>query len=383
MTSSDIMSGPALSTNSRKMSSITMATKVSQPMSALREKLAEKPTFKVVAMPDFYLDYILAYPGKLDEMAKAMVDVAERGGGNILGWKHLVGRGGNASNFSAQLLKLGVKVFPIVETDDFGKLALAHFLKGADLSRVRSTGTLSRTLAFEAEYSGRHVNIMASDPGSLSSFGPEKLTQEDKELIREADFVCVFNWNQNSRGTELAEKVFQIAKSEGKGVTFFDPGDPTSRASEISGLNELVLSKGLVDVLSVNENELTQLASAVTEETGKFDGEEENPLFQAASVFSMLGSRVDLHTPAFSATFIDGQRERVLCAMSTPLKVTGAGDAWNAGDILAQGIGLDHRERLILANATAAAYMRRPDLDPCSMDEILARVEEIEKLNAR
>ncbi len=322
-----------------------MATKVSQPMSALREKLAEKPTFKVVAMPDFYLDYILAFPGKLDEMAKVMVDVAERGGGNILGWKHLVGRGGNASNFSAQLLKLGANVSPIIETDDFGKLALAHFLKGADLSHIRSTGTLSRTLG-------------------------------------EADFVCVFNWNQNLKGTELAETVFQTAKTEGSGVTFFDPGDPTSRASEIPGLNERVLSKGLVDVLSVNENELTQLASAVTEETGEFDGEEADPLFQAASVFSMLGSRVDLHTPTFSATFIDGQRERVLCANSTPLKVTGAGDAWNAGDIFAQGIGLGHKERLVFANATAAAYMRKPDLDPCSLDEILERAGEIEKLNA-
>ena len=350
--------------------------------SVLKERLVEKPLFKVVSMPDFYLDYILAFPGKLDEMAKVMVDVAERGGGNILGWKHLVGRGGNASNFSAQLLKLGANVSPIIETDDFGKLALAHFLKGADLSHIRSTGTLSRTLAFEAEYSGRHVNIMASDPGSLSSFGPEKLSDLDKELIREADFVCVFNWNQNLKGTELAETVFQTAKTEGSGVTFFDPGDPTSRASEIPRLNEQVLSKGLVDVLSVNENELTQLASAVTEETGEFDGEEADPLFQAASVFSMLGSRVDLHTPTFSATFIDGQRERVLCANSTPLKVTGAGDAWNAGDIFAQGIGLGHKERLVFANATAAAYMQKPDLDPCSLNEILERVGEIEKLNA-
>lgn len=356
---------------------------MSQLVSALKERLAEKPSFKVVAMPDFFLDYILAYPGKLDEMAKAMVAVAERGGGNIPGWKHFVGRGGNASNFSAQLLKLGANVSPIIETDDFGKLALSHFLKGADLSRVRSTGKLSRTLAFEAEYSARQVNIMASDPGSLSSFGPEKLDDEDKELIREADFVCIFNWNQNLKGTDLAERVFQIAKTEGKGVTFFDPGDPTSRASEIPGLNERVLSKGLVDVLSVNENELTQLASAVAEETGAFDGEEANPLFQAASVFSMLGSRVDLHTPAFSATFIDGQRERVLCSKSTPLKVTGAGDAWNAGDILAQGMGLDHQERLVFANATAAAYMKRPDLDPCSLTEILQQVEEIEKLNIR
>src|SRR5256885_17227233 len=105
MTSSDIMSGPALSTNSRKMSSITMAPKVSQPVSALKEKLAEKPTFKVVAMPDFYLDYILAYPGKLDDMAQGMVDVAGRGGGEILGVENPRGGGGKGSNSSPPLLK--------------------------------------------------------------------------------------------------------------------------------------------------------------------------------------------------------------------------------------------------------------------------------------
>src|SRR5712664_4406906 len=101
---------------------------------ALKEKLGEKPGFKVVAMPDFYLDYILAFPGKLDQMASAMVDVAERGGGNLLGSKHLVGRGGNASNLSAQLSKLGVNVVPIIETDEFGRMALAQFLKDVDLS---------------------------------------------------------------------------------------------------------------------------------------------------------------------------------------------------------------------------------------------------------
>jgi len=356
---------------------------VSRLASSLKEKLAKKPGFKVVAMPDFYLDYVLAFPGKLDEMASAMVDVAGRGGGNLLGWKHLIGRGGNASNFSAQLSKLGVSVVPVIETDEFGRIVLAQFLKDVDLSHVTTTGSLSRTLAFEVEHIGRRVNIMASDPGSLSSFGPEKLVAEDLELIRQADFACVFNWNQNLKGTELAEKVFQTAKNEGRGVTFFDPGDPTSRASEIPRLNEQVLSKGLVDVLSVNENELTQLASAVSEATDGFEGEEENPLFQAASVFSMLGSRVDLHTPTFSATFIDGQRERVLCAGTTPLKVTGAGDAWNAGDIFAQGIGLSHKERLVFANATAAAYMRKPDLEPCSLAEILDQVQEIEKLNTR
>ena len=52
--------------------------------SVLKEKLAKKPGFKVVAMPDFYLDYVLTFPGKLDEMAGAMVDVAGRGGAETL-----------------------------------------------------------------------------------------------------------------------------------------------------------------------------------------------------------------------------------------------------------------------------------------------------------
>src|SRR5207249_3028338 len=139
---------------------------------------------------------------------------------------------------------------------ELGRIVLQHFLKGVDLSHVRTTGTMSRTMSFETEHSGRRVNIMVSDPGSLSQFGPEKLSQEDKTLISEADFVCVLNWNQNKKGTELAEKVFSIAKNEGKAVTFFDPGDPALRVGEIEGLNERVLTPGLVDVLSVNENEL-------------------------------------------------------------------------------------------------------------------------------
>src|SRR5437879_13891906 len=124
---------------------------MSRLVSVLKEKLAEKPRFKVVAMPDFYLDYLLAFPGKLEEVTGAMVSVAGRGGGNLLGWRHLVGRGGNASNFSAQLSKLDVNVVPIIDTDEFGKVALGHFLKGVDLLDVIDMGTLSRPLAFEAQ----------------------------------------------------------------------------------------------------------------------------------------------------------------------------------------------------------------------------------------
>src|SRR2546425_8196476 len=100
----------------------------------------------VVAMPDFFLDYVLAFPGELDQIARAMVDVAERGGGNLLCWKHLVGRGGNASNFSAQLSKISVNVVPLIETDEVWEMGLAQFFKDVDLSHVSSTRSLLRDL---------------------------------------------------------------------------------------------------------------------------------------------------------------------------------------------------------------------------------------------
>lgn len=354
-----------------------MSSQVQDETADLKEALAiAKPGFKVVVMPDFFLDYILTSPGSLEDMTATFSEVAQRGGGNLLGWRHTLGRGGNAANVVAQLSKFGCEVVPIIETDDLGRTILEHFLKRVDLSHVRTNGTLSRTLSFETSHSGRRVNIMVSDPGSLSQFGPERLTADDQRVITEADYVCVLNWNQNLKGTELAEKVFTIAKKDGKATTFFDPGDPATRKGEIMGLNERVLTKGLVDVLSVNENELVHLAEGVAGDTSGIEGAED-PLFGAASVFSMLMPRVDLHTPDFSATFVDGQRLQVPCAKIKPSKVTGAGDVWNAADIFAQGVGLGHKDRLIFANATGATYLEKPGLDPPSLTEVIGKIDDV------
>ena len=41
---------------------------MSRLASDLKERLVKNPGFKVVAMPDFFLDYVLAFPGELNEM---------------------------------------------------------------------------------------------------------------------------------------------------------------------------------------------------------------------------------------------------------------------------------------------------------------------------
>ncbi len=336
------------------------------------------PSFNVVVMPDFYLDYLIYYPGGLEELASELDGVARRGGGSIVGWKHTVGRGGNACNMVAQLARLGVPVVPIVETDELGLTVMEKSLPSVDLSHVKASGVLSSTLSLEVTYSGRRVNIMASNPGSLSTFGPEKLTQEDKDLILHADFVCVVNWGKNLKGTDLSESVFQLAR-QGRGVTFFDPADPTSRAGDVQGLKHRVLTNGLVDILSVNETELLQLSSPVMVDSSELV---EATLLDAARVFSTHGVRVDLHTPEFSATVFNGQTVRAPCLKFQPVKVTGAGDIWNAADIYAQGMGLNHDERLVFANAAAAAYLKRPGLEPPSLQEILREANAVEKTTA-
>ncbi len=49
-------------------------TKPVDPVAELKETLTHaKPQFKVVVMPDFYLDYILTYPGKLEDLTASFL----------------------------------------------------------------------------------------------------------------------------------------------------------------------------------------------------------------------------------------------------------------------------------------------------------------------
>jgi sugar/nucleoside kinase (ribokinase family) len=83
---------------------------------------------------------------------------------------------------------------------------------------------------------------------------------------------------------------------------------------------------------------------------------------EAARILAIrLQARIDLHTSVFSAT-LRGSNEVVVPAFNVKvLRATGAGDAWNAGNLFGDHNGLSDECRLTLANAVSACYLSSED----------------------
>ncbi|UCE28485.1 MAG: carbohydrate kinase family protein [Candidatus Bathyarchaeota archaeon] len=320
----------------------------------------------MVVLPDFFLDCLVTYEGDVKRLCRAIIKVAKHKGGGLHGIKQTISRGGNAANTAAALAALGAKVHPIIETSSLGLQLLEFYLKPlkVDLSHVKTCSGVALTTALELIHQGERVNVMMSDPGSLTEFGPADFTSRDIQLLREADYVCVFNWAATRRwGTKLAENAFNIAKKEGKGKTYYDTSDPSSKKENIPELVKRVLSSDVVDIFSVNENEAFCYASQLSKEansnrTAEKPGEMAKE--SARILATKLSARIDLHTTDFAGSFTN-QNEVIVPTFEVPvLRVTGAGDAWNAGNIFGDAIGLPDSQRLTLANAVAAHYISSP-----------------------
>jgi len=322
--------------------------------------------FSVVVMPDFFLDRMITYEGDVKRFSKAVAEVAKRKGGSIHGIKQMELRGGNAANTAAALASLGAKVYPIINTSPLGLHLLKFYLEplGIDLSHVKTYGEMAVTTAFELTHEGERVNVMMSDVGSLPNFGLDDLTSEDFQLLREADYVCVFHWASTRRwGTELAEEIFRHVRERGRGKTYYDTSDPNPKRDDVPRLMRKVLLGSLIDILSVNENEAFGYASQLSEEVKSFRKtlNPEDSAKECARILAMnLSARIDLHTTTFTGSFTR-KTEVVVPAFQVPaLRATGAGDAWNAGNIFGDALALPDQSRLTLANAVAAYYISSP-----------------------
>ena len=330
------------------------------------ERLKPPREFSAVVMPDFVLDRLVTYEGDVEHLYKSATEVMRRKGGIIHGVKQTELRGGNAANTAAALAALGAKVYPIINTSPLGLHLLKFYLDpfGVDLSHVKTYGSISLTTSFELTYQGEKVNVMMTDLGSLPDFSLNLLTSVDFQLLREADYVCVFHWSGTRRwGTELAEEVFGYVKEKGIGKTYYDTSDPSPKKEDIPRLVRRVLSGNLIDIFSVNENEAVWYASQLSEEVHSLRGKlklDELARECARTLAENLSARIDLHTTTFTGSFTQ-KTEVIVPAFKVPvLRVTGAGDAWNAGNVFGDAIGLPDSCRLTLANAVAAYYISSP-----------------------
>ena len=327
----------------------------------------KKSDCKVVVMPDFFLDRLIYLDWDVEQFYDLVQDVAKRKGGSIDGVPQTDMKGGNAINIASALTSLEVDVIPIVCTNPLGlELIKYHFnALPVDTSYIKIRDKPSVTTALEFKENSEKTNVMIRDLGALAEFGPNDLDENDFALIEEADYTCLFNWAGTIKyGTELAKAVFNRVKAKGLKKTFYDSADPNPNSGEILGLINQVLKSKLIDILSLNENEAITYAgfldSSILQKKGLLPFTE--LAMEAARELSRhFSARIDLHTTEFSATF-KGNREVVVPSFKIKaLRATGAGDSWNAGNIIADHNNLSDECRLMLANAVSACYLSGED----------------------
>lgn len=332
----------------------------------------------IVVMHDFFLDRIIKLKSK-EEFISTLTEKTRFGGGSIRGVPTVDIKGGNAVNIAYCLAKLGVKVTLFTISDNIGSSILKNtFSKFGDNADLHITsGKHGLTTAFEfMNEKGFKSNVMVSDIGDNVNFGPDRISSEDDlEILNNADAVVVVNWASNSRGTQLIEHVF---KNSPKALHFIDPADIETRRQEFL---DLLTSRGnVIDILSVNENECNSLSNAAGFGTlipsNNYDsGDVKNA---AARLAENIGVTVDLHT-RIGAAWSNGKETIFANAIKIHTRtLTGAGDSWDAADIVGYLAGLDTMERLVFSNAYASLYMGSPYAEPVTVKEVFEFLKTID-----
>lgn len=301
--------------------------------------------YEVVVLPDFFVDIIID-AGELEEFVRKVREVHGRGGGNIL-VKSKIQRGGNAANTAAALAALGVRSVLISKVDPIGARLIKALMPDVELV-LNEMGETPITAALEFRRDGYRSNVMLSFSGSVRYFSVEDIPEGGVERIRRANVVAIMNLAQNWRGNDLVRGVYKLV--EGRRPIYVDPSDVSNALDRLGEFVELMRG-GIISMLAVNENEITVIARAL--------GHEPRDVFDAATVVyeeARLQS-LDVHTERFA--FSLPSNVVVPSFEIEPVISTGAGDAWNGGNILGYLMGLNAEERLKLANAVAGFYITK------------------------
>lgn len=274
-------------------------------------------------------------------------------------------KGGNAVNLAHALARLGDPTFLVTHTDSSHESLLREAFSGlkAEFSIKRLPPGL--TVAIEGSRAGRNLNVMLGELGGAADFPPSLLTEEDWNSIRDSEVVCVVNWAANKKGNQLVRAVKENVGSRNR--IFLDPADVRDRLERYSQLLSLIKRRSVVDWMSLNEPEARA--------TGKILGVPGRPSARfCAGVANELGITVDLHTERGSYTS-DGRE--TFAHESRPLsavRLTGAGDVWDAASVHFFLKRESARSRIALADAAAGLYLRSRDGRAPTESEVLASI---------
>lgn len=344
-----------------------MPTELSQVLLAGREALSQA---RVTILPDLFVDHLVPLAGHA-EMRAGIDRLVKQGGGNLVTGRQRIELGGNAANTAAALASLGVPTTLITRTDDVGLHLFEAATEGlpATAQRLGTAASPSTTVALEVADPG--VNVMLSDPGPLASLGPGDLEASAWRSIDQADTVAVTNWAQTlEHGTELLQAVTKRAHDAGAS-SFLDTGDPAHRPEDGHDLLNQLEGHPHLSAWGLNEHEARWFAARLLDQTpGTLDLET-----AARTLADHTSCRIDVHTDAQALTVDEDGLARCPTFGIEPTRRTGAGDAWNAGNLAAGLLGLGPEARLTLANAVAALTITGPTPGPPSLEAVAGFLE--------
>ncbi len=320
----------------------------------------------IVVLNDFFLDRIIKIQD-LDALYKQILGKASLGG-SIRGIPQLDIKGGNATNVAFALAKLGCPVSLITVADGpSSRILKESFSDFPKASLFIIDGKPGRTTSLEFNNNKEVVNIMLSDVGDNENFGPDKLGLKEQETLKKADAVIVTNWASNEKGTELSRFAFEKSKSA---FHILDPADIQTRPGEFKeALSELGSE---LDSLCINENECNILLRQYGLDTLTDVDHTKKSIKELAAKTSVS---IDLHTPSGSCWSNGRDVEFVRSFPVQPKFVTGAGDVWDAANLVGYLANLEPVERLTFANGAASLYIDSFQGIPPTTDQILSLIK--------
>ncbi len=323
--------------------------------------LSEK---RVSMTPDLFLDHLIVAKIQYEDFIKEIHATFQRGGGNLFNVDQFITIGGNAANCARIIGSLGTPCNLIVNTSVWGKNFADFYFQGTRTQIITNPedkeATLSITTALEvtSKDKKKKANIMLSSPGTLDGFDGSSYNTRQWEHLTNVHLIGIMNFVNNPKYPQLVKTIItHLEKKQKKPLLFLDVGDLSRYSLNSPEFNAFceVLNHPYISYLSLNENEIRIMAKKLNV---PFSLETlEKTTVQLSERYPHI--KILVHTADLGIVAINGSIIATKNAFAiNPIRLTGAGDTWNAGYIVGSFIGSDE-EALEFAHKTAAFFLEK------------------------